>query len=75
VTAPFDTLALAKALELTPLGKDGAEAMARAMAEIAMQDVATKSDIERAVHTLTVRGFGALVALGGILLAAFSLFP
>jgi len=74
MTAPFDTLALAKALELTPLGKDGAEALARAMADVAMADLATKSDLEKAVHQLTVRGFSALVALAGLLVGAFALF-
>jgi len=61
MNAPFDTLAFVNAMETTALGKAGAETLARAIADVAMSDVATKSDIREAVHTLTVR-LGAMIA-------------
>jgi len=35
-----------------------------------MQHVATKADLERAIHTLTWRMIGALAAFGTLMLAA-----
>lgn len=73
MNAPFDTLALKAALETTPLGSDGAEAVARAIADIAMADVATKRDLtelgdrlERAQLRQTISFSGIVASLLGI---------
>lgn len=69
----FDTLAFADEMQAAGVARPVAEALARAMNGIAMRDVATKADLRKAVHSLTVRGFTGLAALGGLLLAAFVL--
>ncbi|SDA14748.1 hypothetical protein [Sphingomonas sp. NFR15] len=69
MTAPFDTLALAEALKGTPLGKDGAEAVARAMADVAMADVATKRDLTELGDRLERAMLRQTIALGGIVAA------
>ena len=74
MTAPFDTLAFAQRLETAGLDRQVSEAVASAMADVAMREVATKSDLRDVIHTLTVRGFAGLATLAGILLAAFALF-
>jgi hypothetical protein len=70
----FDTLAFAERMEGAGMDRDLSRALAHAMQDVAMQNVATKADLEKAVHTLTVRGFAALASLAGLLLAAIALF-
>jgi hypothetical protein len=69
MNAPFDTLALVKALEATSLGKDGAEALARAIADVAMADVATKRDLDELGNRLERGMLRQTIALGGIVAA------
>src|SRR3546814_3727777 len=61
-TAAFDTLSFTKRLEEAGLNRKVAEALSLAVQEVAMQNVATKADVEQAVHTMTIRGMSGLVA-------------
>ena len=70
----FDTLAFAETLESAGLDPKLSRALSCAMRDVAMKDIATKADIEKAVHMLTVRGFAALATLGGLILASIALF-
>jgi len=75
MNAPFDTLALKDALKDTPLGEAGAAVLARAIADVAMSEVATKSDVRDAVHSMTVRLGGMIagaVAVLGLLITLHS---
>jgi hypothetical protein len=75
MNAPFDTLAFVSAIKETVLGETGAVKLARAIADVAMPQLATKHDLETAVsqleramlrQTITL---GAMVAgVGGVLL-------
>ena len=78
MTVAFDTLAFSKTLEDAGFNRKQSEALAKAVQEVAMTNVATREDVANAVHTLTMRGFSALfVGLGlvtailGTLIAAF----
>jgi hypothetical protein len=59
--AVFDTLAFAKRLQDAGLKKEVSEAIASAIQDVAMSNVATKADVREAVHDMTVR-MGALIA-------------
>lgn len=61
-TAIFDTLEFAKRLQ-PAFTRDQAEAVARVLHEVALTNVATKADLDKAVHTLTVR-LGSAIGLG-----------
>lgn len=74
MNASFDTLAFAKRLETAGIKREFAEAVASAMQEVAMRDVATKADLEALKHDLTVRGLAGLVAAVGFLSALIALF-
>ena len=77
MTVAFDTLTFSKKLVDAGMTREVSEALSSAIQDIAMNDIATKGDLETLksdiVHSLTVRGFAGLTALGGILLGAFSL--
>lgn len=55
------------------MNRKQSEAIASAIQEVAMAEVATKTDIKDAVHTLTVRGFAASVTMVGVIAAIVSL--
>lgn len=65
-TAIFDTLEVSKRLQAAKFNRDQAEALTKALHEVALTNVTTKADLDRAVHTLTVRGISALVIGLGI---------
>ncbi len=71
MNAAFDTLAFAKRLKAAGMPAEQSEAFATAIQEVAMAEVATKEHVSQevrdAVHTLTVRGFGAAIAVVSIL--------
>ena len=73
MSTAFDTLAFANRLETAGMNRKQSEAMATAVQEIVMADIATKSDLRDAVHTLTVRGFTAAVAIVGLVAALVKL--
>lgn len=54
MTVQIDTLALAEALKDVGL-KGSGDGVARAIQDIAMRDVSSKSEVREAVHTMTVR--------------------
>lgn len=62
-TAIFDTLEFTKRLRAAKFSQDQAEAMVRALNEVALTNVATKHDVKDAVHTLTVR-IGSAIVVG-----------
>ena len=61
-TAIFDTLEVARRLQPV-FNRDQAEALTRALNEVALTNVATKNDVKDAVHTLTVR-IGSAIVVG-----------
>ena len=71
MNAAFDTLAFANQLKAAGMPAKQSEAIASAVQEIAMAEVATKqhvsNEVREAVQKLTVRGFGAAVAIVSIL--------
>jgi len=67
--AHIDTLAFTRTLEGAGMDRKTSEALATAINDIAMQDVATKADLEKLAHTLTIRGIAGLVAAVGFLSA------
>lgn len=73
MTAIFDTLAFAHRMEESGMDRRQSEALASAMQEIAMAEVATKADVRDAVHTITVRGFAAAVTIIAVLAAIIKL--
>lgn len=69
MNAQFDTLAFSHRLEAAGMNRKQSEAIASALQEVAMAEVATKTDIKDAVQTLTVRGFAASVTIVGVIAA------
>lgn len=76
MTIAFDTLAFAHRLEEAGLDRKISEAVASAIQDVAMSQVATKGDVREAVreavHTMTVRTgamIGAAVAILGVLVS------
>lgn len=69
----FDTLALADALTGTALGEDGARVVARAIADIAMSDAATKRDLTELGDRLERAMLRQTISLGVIVPAALAL--
>lgn len=67
MNAAFDTLAFSNRLKAAGVPAKHSEAIATAIQEVAMAEVATKSDVREAVHTLTIRGFAAAVSIVGAL--------
>lgn len=69
----FDTLAMVEALEGTGLSQARREVLARAIHDVAMQQTASKTEvdraIDRAVHSLTVR-IGAMIGAAVTILIA-----
>jgi hypothetical protein len=71
----IDTLKLARALrDKGGFSQEGAEATAEAFNEALSEQVATKLDIERAVHQLTMRTFAIVGGLNALLFALLRLF-
>lgn len=77
--AHVDTLALSKALEAAGLSIPSANGAARAIQDIAMKDAASQSDLDKALHTMSVRlgvmlatGFGVSTAIIGVLISLFA---
>lgn len=62
----FDTLGYAKRLRSAGVSNEQAEAHAEAAREFIMTELVTKSDLETAIDTLTLR---LTVRLGGIVVA------
>lgn len=67
----IDTLAYCKALEAAGIDRPVAEAQAEAMVNHILPDLATKVDLEQAIerleHRLTVRVFGMMLAVNGLM--------
>lgn len=78
----IDTLAYAKALEAAGVNRQAAEAHAEALTHHVLPDLATKADLDQAVerlehridhaveqseHRLTVRFFGMLLGVVGVM--------
>ncbi|WP_267396183.1 MULTISPECIES: hypothetical protein [unclassified Sphingomonas] len=66
MNAPFDTLEFAQRVKNTRLGKDGADTLARAMADVAMRDLVTQQAMEKALS-------GQLVKLAAINVATITI--
>lgn len=66
--AKIDTLELSEAFKAAGL-KGSGEGVARAIQDIAMKDVPSSSDIDKAVHTMSVR-FGLMLAAAVAILSA-----
>jgi hypothetical protein len=72
--AIIDTLKLARALrDKGGFSPEAAEATAEAFNEALAEQVATKVDIERAVHQLTMRPFAIVGGLNAVLFALLRL--
>ena len=72
--AIIDTLKLARALrDKAGFAPEAAEATAEAFNEAPAEQVATKMDIERAVHQLTMRTFAIVGGLNAVLFALLRL--
>ena len=72
MNATFDTLAFSDRLKAAGASEELSDALARAIQDVAMNDVATKADIREAVHNMTVRVgamIGGAVALLGVLIS------
>ncbi|MGQ0664998.1 MAG: hypothetical protein ACT4P2_15740 [Pseudomonadota bacterium] len=63
----FDTLAYAKHLESSGVDRKTAEAHVEAMTKHMLPDLATKQDLETLKHDLTVRVFGIVLGIVGVM--------
>lgn len=63
----IDTLAYAKHLEAAGVQRAAAEAHAEALIQHILPDLATKSDLEQLKHDLTVRVFGLVLGIVGVM--------
>lgn len=75
--AAFDTLATARKLKAAGFNDVQAEAQAEAIAQAARRsrdDLATKADLAALETRLTVRFYGALIAMGAVMVAAVAAF-
>jgi hypothetical protein len=74
----IDTLAYTKALEAAGVDRQAAEAQAEALVNHVLPDLVTKADLaatkadleqtmERIEHRLTVRVFGIVLGIGGVM--------
>jgi len=62
MNAPFDTLEFAARIKATKLGKDGADTLARAMADVAMRDLVTTQALKEAIAAQTTRMTAVVVS-------------
>ncbi|HEY1261178.1 MAG TPA: hypothetical protein VGF34_18155 [Stellaceae bacterium] len=67
----IDTLAYTKALEAAGVERRVAEAQAEALINHVLPDLVTKADLEQAIerleHRLTVRFFGLMLGVNGLM--------
>lgn len=67
----IDTLAYSKALEAAGVDRRAAEAQAEALVKHVLPDLVTKADLEQAIerleHRLTVRFFGLMLGVNGLM--------
>jgi hypothetical protein len=67
----IDTLAYTKTLEAAGVDRRVAEAQAEAMVKHVLPDLVTKADLEQALerleHRLTVRFFGLMLGVNGLM--------
>lgn len=70
-----DRLALANAIEDGGIDRAKAERIASVIFDAIHDNVATKADLDRAIHQLTLRGLAALVSGLGALFAALHYWP
>lgn len=70
-----DRLALANAIEDAGIERSKAERVASVIFDAIHDNVATKADLERLEHRLTMRGIAGLIAAGSILFAALHMWP
>jgi hypothetical protein len=67
----IDTLAYTKALEAAGVDRKAAEAQAEALIKYVLPDLVTKADLEQALerleHRLTVRFFGMMLGVVGVM--------
>lgn len=68
-------MTLAKVFRDAGIEQEKAETIAETIFDAIRDNVATKSDLERLEHRLTLRGIGALVTSLGILFAALQHWP
>jgi hypothetical protein len=66
-----DTLAYTKALEAAGVDRRAAEAQAEALVNHVLPDLVTKADLDQAIerleHRLTVRFFGLMLGVNGLM--------
>jgi len=62
-----DTLAFAKHLEAAGVQREAAEAHAEALTQHILPDMATRADLEQLKHDLTVRVFGLVLGIVGVM--------
>lgn len=67
----IDTLAYTKSLEAAGVDRRAAEAQAEALVKHVLPDLVTKSDLDQAIerleHRLTVRFFGLMLGVNGLM--------
>ena len=67
----IDTLAYTKALDAAGVDRRAAEAQAEALVKHVLPDLVTKADLEQAIerlaHRLTVRFFGIVLGVNGLM--------
>lgn len=63
----IDTLAFTKHLEGAGVQRPEAEAHAEALTRHILPDIATKADLEQLKHDLTVRFFGLMLGVSGLM--------
>jgi len=67
-----DTLRYAEDLEASGFDKDKAKAIVNGLSDHVLPDLATKSDIERVIHTLTMRFVTLGLAIAALIIAVLS---
>lgn len=72
MNAPFDTQAFSARIRDTKLGRDGADTLTRAIADVAMRDLVTQHAMEKALSGQLVKLAAINVATITIAIAALS---
>jgi hypothetical protein len=69
----LDTLAYVEHLTAAGVDAKQAKAHAKAMVDHILPQAATRADLDAAIHTLTLRMYGAVLAAAGLVLAILKL--
>ncbi len=65
----FDTLAFVKRMQSAGMEQRQAEAFAEALSTVALDQVATKSDLKELEHKIVIRVAGIVAAIGTVMTA------